>query len=310
MEETEQKESIIEFLHYLLSQEEYKEKSINLKEDLTQVKLDKKIENPKAQVMMFKVDLKRKLKENGIEVESTVNNAEKFGDIVKSMINNGKSFYPREVRGWICYVLESNGYKITLDELSYILEEKLTHLKSVKTMRSVADSFGFTYTSSKSTTDFKKESSRYNFSRSKQTVVNKEFKKDETQSQREQGYSKKEFKMGSLGGSNTIRDSKDPLRPALKRRVEDHDVDAKSQNPTKKVKFENTCWGCDQKGHNLKKCRKVVDAKEREAIVSRKIAEANSNNTYEIRQYSYSKDGDKKIFNSRLATEENNPKSG
>ena len=54
--------------------------------------------------MMLKVDLKRKLKENGIEVEGTVNDSEKFGDIVRSMINNGKLFYLREIRGWICYV--------------------------------------------------------------------------------------------------------------------------------------------------------------------------------------------------------------
>ncbi len=55
--------------------------------------------------MMLKVDLKRKLKENGIEVEGTVNDSEKIGDIVRSMINNGKLFYLREIRGWICYVL-------------------------------------------------------------------------------------------------------------------------------------------------------------------------------------------------------------
>ena len=305
-DEKEKQEIIIEFLHYLLSQEEYKEKSINLKEDLEQVRLDKKIENPKAQVMMLKVDLKRKLKENGIEVESTVNDPEKFGDIVKSMINNGNSFYPREIRGWIYYVLKSNGNKLTLDELSYILEEKLTHLKSVRTMRLVADSFGFKFTT-KPSTNFKRNSFR--------PTAKKEFKMDnsiETQSQRALGNSKKEFKMGSYGGSNSTRGSI-PLRPALKRRVEDHDAnDARnqSQNPTKKVRFE-ACWGCGQEGHELKNCRKVVDARERERIASSRIAKVNSN-TNNIRQYLVdSEEGDKKIFNCRVATEQkNNPKSG
>jgi hypothetical protein len=93
--------------------------------------------------MIFRKDIRRITKENGLLPATIFSDEVQFGNIVELLVDNNKSLNPPEIRAWIKHKLENNQGKMTASDFSDTLELKLKELESSKLMKQLAISYGF-----------------------------------------------------------------------------------------------------------------------------------------------------------------------
>lgn len=229
-------EKLIRFLDSILSKESFDMKKIKLANDLAKVKLDSSVEDHQARVLMLKKDLRKTLRENGLNPADVFADAEKFGSIIKMLVENDKSLNPPEIRAWIKHALDGRRSKMDAKEFADILEEKIKVLNDARRMSTLSISYGYGISM-----ELKDRRQKPNQSGQASSAVPKE----SSNPGRREGSSK-----GEKNGSS-----------ASKRGNPDR-AGCTGIPPNKRPKTESmtlSCWGC--KGpHSLKNCDKISEA--------------------------------------------------
>jgi hypothetical protein len=227
-------QTIKELIDSFLKKSTFADAQISLALALDKVKLDTNID-PLARVIMFQSNLKTSLREHGMDTEDVFDDPTKFGKIVNLLVNHEYTFQPLEIRAWIKHVLEGEyGGKITHEQLSKILLEKIQQVDSVVKMRELAIKY---YPATR--TSEEKRPAPNNFGSKKRKFH--ESQKTEVVKAKSTS-APKDFPKYSVG----------------------HEVKQKKVKLDKIVK----CWGCQQEGHSLKECTIVTTEAERQTVVN------------------------------------------
>jgi hypothetical protein len=243
--------SIVSYLENVLKEESFDSQKLKLQEDLAKISLNTKNEQAEARVLMFKKDLRRVLKENGMVPNEIFQDESIFGSIVKMLIENGRSLNPPEVRAWIKNLLDGKRGKMIIED--------------VKMLTRLATSYGYISTSS---TNNAAQVSRYN------RPIERERPSNQISN-----FAKRKIE---------LRGNENAKRVNFDLSANSNPKNSQSNSNTKVDQKEVTCWGCNAKGHSLNLCTVITDKEERAKFVSEKLKASKTqsrNNTHKVKQY-------------------------
>ncbi len=256
-------QKVVEYLENILKEESFDSQKLKLSEDLAKIMLNPKNEQAEARVLMFKKDLRRVLKENGMVPGEIFQDEVVFGNVVKMLLENGKSINPPEVRAWIKNLLEGKRGKMIASEFTAALEEKIAELEDVKMLSRLATSYGFATAQDNAS-----------------NVQVPRFKPYERPSQ--QNISMKRKQDFNRRGSESVK------RVSFDSSAKTNSITSQSKPNAKTDHKEVTCWGCNAQGHSLNMCSVITDKDERARIVADKLKASKSqsrNNTHKVKPY-------------------------